>query len=266
MIWLSSLSLSNDSMEGKLIAALFNQIAETDGLAQAHTHRLQGLVSFLEKIIDGLGFCLSEDGDLLSQWRGYAADASGVSIGFSKEYLEKFGENREQAEMGFTLQKVEYDPETQEGLVKPTYMKVKQLIDQGAFKIFGRRSLLDMRNDDEIEKEDGEIKSAFSRLSMTILPLFAELYLLKTWAFREEREWRLISYFLKNGDETCSFRAVSDRIIPFRKFELAASVGNPIVEVILGPKNITPEYVIESFLKQNGFGAVKISRSKATYR
>jgi hypothetical protein len=38
------------------------------------------------------------------------------------------------------------------------------------------------------------------------------------------------------------------------------------VEVILGPRNTTPNYVMESFLKQSGFANVKISRSKASYR
>jgi len=76
-ILLSSLSLSNDSMEGKLVAEILARIAKADGLDQPATRRLQESVSRLEQLFDGLGFCLSEDGDLLSQWRGYAADATG---------------------------------------------------------------------------------------------------------------------------------------------------------------------------------------------
>jgi hypothetical protein len=57
-------------MEGKLVAEILARIAKADGLDQAPTQRLQKLVSGLEQVIDGLGFCLSEDGDLLSQWRG----------------------------------------------------------------------------------------------------------------------------------------------------------------------------------------------------
>lgn len=87
-IWLSSLSLSNDSMEGKLVAEIIGLIAKDDELDQAATERLQESVFRLEQFVDGLGFCLSECGDLLSQWRGYADDATGVSIGFSKNYLE----------------------------------------------------------------------------------------------------------------------------------------------------------------------------------
>jgi hypothetical protein len=264
---LSSLSLSNDSMEGKLVAEILAHIAKADGLDQAATQRLLKSVSGLEQVIDGLGFCLSEDGDLLSQWRGYAADATGVSIGFSKDYLEQFAEASLSPEKsGFTLQRVEYDLAVQESLIKPTYIEIKKLINEGAFKFPGKSSLLDARSDDEVERDNEKIKGAFSRLSMKVLTLFAKLFLLKTSAFREEREWRLISYFVKTGDDRCSFRALNDRIVPFREFDLFESEYGSIVEVILGPKNITPNYVIESFLKQSGFANVKVLRSEATYR
>ncbi len=101
---------------------------------------------------------------------------------------------------------------------------------------------------------------------MRVLLLFEKLFLLKTDAFREEREWRLISYLVKSGNDMCSFRALNDRIVPFREFELLELRNDSVVEVILGPKNTTPNYVMESLLKQSGFPNVKILRSKATYR
>lgn len=265
--WLSSLSMSNDSLEGKLVAEILDRIAKADGLEQAVTHRLQELLSGLEQVIDGLGFCLSENGDLLSQWRGYAADATGVSIGFSKDYLKQLAEvSRGPEKSGFILQRVEYDLEIQESLIKPIYIEIKELINEGALKIPGKRSLLDPRSDDEVKRDDKKIKDEFSRLLIKILTLFPKLFLLKTSAFREEREWRLISYFAKTGDDICSFRALNERIIPFREFELLDLESGSIVEVILGPKNTTPNYVIESFLKQSGFHNVNILRSEASYR
>jgi hypothetical protein len=253
-------------MEGKLVAEILARIAKADGLDQTATQRLQKSVSGLEQVIDGLGFCLSEDGDLLSQWRGYAADATGVSIGFSKDYLEQFAEaSRVPEKPGFTFQRVEYDLEIQESLIKPTYIEIKELINEGALKFPGKRSLLDARSD-EVKRDNEKIKDAFSRLRTTVFPLFAKLFLLKTRAFREEREWRLISYFVKTGDDMCSFRALNDRIVPYREFELIDSGNGSIVEVILGPKNTTPNYVIESFLKKRAFPNVTILRSEATYR
>jgi hypothetical protein len=88
-LWLSSLSLSNDTMEGKLVARAIARLAERDSLESKGFRLLQRIIVLLELAFDGLGFCLSEKDDLLSQWRGYAADATGVSIGFSKEYLKR---------------------------------------------------------------------------------------------------------------------------------------------------------------------------------
>ena len=267
-IRLSSLSLSNDSMEGKLVAEILVRIAEADGLDHATMNLLQESVSRIETLIDGLGFCLSEKGDLLSQWRGYADDATGVSVGFSKDYLERIaaaslGQNKS----GFTLNRVEYDLATQECIIKPTYIEIKNLIAAGAYKFTGRRSLLDSRTDAEIDRMNKDFDLAFRTLSARLfIDLFSKLFLLKTKAFCEEQEWRLISYWGKSVTDVCSFWALNDRIIPFREFELQESESSSIVEVILGPKNTTPTYVIESLLKQSGFPSVNVLCSEASYR
>lgn len=255
-------------MEGRLVANVLARIAESDGLDQVATQRIRESMVSLEQVFDGLGFCLSEERDLLSQWRGYAADASGVAIGFTKEYLDRLADmSRAQSQSGFTLQRVEYEPENQEALVRPTYQKVKASIENGAFKIYGGRGLLDSRSDEEIEEENKKITDAYKQLLMTMLALFSKLFLLKAKAFREECEWRLISHLVNSGEDECSYRPLHDRIVPYRKFPLL-ELDNlaPISEVILGPKNITPTFVIENFLKQSGFVNVRVLRSEATYR
>jgi len=267
-IWLSSLSLSNDSMEGKLVLDIITEIAKNDSLDENSINRLQNSVSLLNKVADGLGFCLSEEMDLLSQWRAYTDDASGVSIGFSKKYLEKLSDHRRRdpEKWGFTLQKVVYEKNKQIDLIKPTYEEIKELINKGAYKISGRRSLLDTRTEEEIEKDDKEFKKAYSNLSIKALCLLSKLYLLKQKAFREEQEWRLISYLVKSGDDDCSFRVSRNIITPYRKFPLLDLDEPSVVRVVLGPKNETPEDVIANFLRQNNFNDVKIVRSEASYR
>jgi len=266
-IWLSSLSLSSDSMEGKLVAGLISEMAKSDSLDEITIQRLQSYVSLLEKVIEGLGFCLSEEGDLLSQWRGYAEDASGVSIGFSKDYLDKLSKaSLNTGVSGFTLQKVEYDRDLQKELIKPTYDKIKELINKGALKMPRMQSLLDLKSQQEIDIENEEIKKEFSALSVTILSLFGSLFLLKTKAFREEREWRLISYLVKSPDDQCLFRPSPDKIIPYRIYPLLDLDEDPIVKIVLGPKNKTPECFIDSFLKQNKFKNVSVIHSDASYR
>jgi hypothetical protein len=254
-------------MEGKLVAQAFTRLAERDSLDPYSVSRLRDAVGILEEIIDGLGFCLSEDGDLLSQWRGYAADATGVSIGFSAEYLNWLSETHKiHNELRFSLQKIEYESSAHESHIEPTYRKIRQFIDAGAFKTPGRRMLLDTRTDDKIKQDNAAIKKAQSQLSLTVLPLFSELFHLKAYAFREEREWRLLSHLVKGGEDHCSHRVVHDRIVPYRKIELAGLERSPITEVILGPKHGTPPRVVEDFLKQNQYAVVRVRGSEASYR
>lgn len=253
-------------MEGKLVTKVIARLAEKDGLNSADIQRLQESVGFLEQVIDGLGFCLSKEGDLLSQWRGYAADATGVAIGFSRQYLDWFAENsRGPGTPGFNLMEVQYDPKAHEEEVTPTYRQIRQWIDAGAFKLPGFRTLLDMRTEEEIEQERKEIQKAHSSLSITVLSLFSKLFLLKSSAFREEQEWRLLSYFL-SGHEMCSYRTLQDRVIPYRSYEFIQHELQPIAEIVLGPKHLTPTNVIEGFLKQCGYDSVRVRRSDATYR
>lgn len=268
-IWLSSLSLSNDTMEGKLVANVIERLAKRDSLDQDAVRGLREVIGFFEEIADGLGFCLSKDGDLLSQWRGYAADATGVAIGFSTEYLKWLSEKSKLgSEPGFTLQEVEYEPSAHELCVEPTYQRAKQFIDAGAFKspTSHGANLLFSRTTQEIEQENTAILNAHSGLFKTTILLLPELFRLKAYAFREEREWRLLSYPAKGGKDNCLHRALHDRIVPYRNVELVELTRNPIAEVILGPKHGTPEKVVADFLRQNHYGDVQVRRSAASYR
>lgn len=266
-IWLTSLSLSSDSMEGQLVKHLLVEMAQKDGLDEEHVKRLQEASANINLFIDGLGFCLSEKKDLLSQWRGYANDAYGVSIGFSKEYIELLADSyRDEQIYSFALAKVIYEPTEQEQAIKPTYEKIKEFIIKGAFKPYSYRTLLLSKSDEEIENENKEIKKRQYSLYMTMLLFIGVLYLLKSKAFQEEFEWRLISLLIKTTDDICSFYPNFDKIKPYRAFKLKGLGINPIEEIVLGPKNITPKYVVESFLKQSGFKDVKVSSSEASYR
>ncbi len=264
---LSSLSLSNDTLEGKLVSKLISQISKDDGMDDLKTQRILTSVSILEEIIDGLGFCLSEEGDLLSQWRGYADDACGVSIGFSKDYLLSLSDYlNEKNDTGFSLQKVEYEKDNQISIVKPAYEKIKKNIERGALKPAIFNTLLAPRSDDEIENEKKKIEDANEQLRSSVVPLFSKLFLLKAKAFKEEKEWRLLSYLLKDGDDGCLYRADGNKLVPYREFKFWPLEKPVVNEIILGPKNITPDYVVKRFMKDNKFEGVDIRRSEASYR
>jgi len=117
-IWLSSLSLANDTMEGRLLSQWIMQHAQEDSASPDGVSRLRHQLDFLETSVEGLAFCVSGEGDLLSQWRGYADDARGFAIGFDGRYLAKWGDN-ENASM--SLEQVTYDLEDQRKLTSTLY-------------------------------------------------------------------------------------------------------------------------------------------------
>lgn len=264
-IWLSALSLSNDSMEGQIVKATIMQLAERDGLSDAVRERLRESLAFSERFFEGLGFCLSEKGELLSQWRGYADDAKGLAIGFDRERLEALAQSTwGKASPGFSLYKVVYDKHQQ--LVEPTYQQLRASIDAGAFKLKGSWSLLEHRTPEQIAEDDRRIEEAHRDLIIKLLQLLPKLYELKTKAFSEEREWRLVSMWLGTQGDPCLFRSAGNRILPYRAFPLGPQDSSIISEVILGPRHQTPPSVIQSFLKQSGYGDVPVRQSDATYR
>jgi hypothetical protein len=243
-IWLSALSLSNDSMEGKISSKIMNDLARENVLPSLEIQLISKIFSRTERIIDGLRFCLSEKGDLLSQWRGYASDATGVSIGFSTSYLKDLMRK----ENNSAPIQVEYDYVKHRELVQPSYARMKKLIDSGGI----------------IESGSPTASSKAEYLDM-VEELAYKSFHLKSKGFEEEREWRLLSLFVKNGKVPCSFRVGQNQIIPYRGYKLSAQ-RNPIIEVWLGPKHVTPKWIIESFLKRSGFDHVHVESSAATYR
>lgn len=61
---------------------------------------------FEDGSIATFALCLSEEGDLLSQWRGYADDGKGICLGLNVEEILKFVGISSVS--GFSLEKVEY--------------------------------------------------------------------------------------------------------------------------------------------------------------
>ncbi|NTU45015.1 MAG: DUF2971 domain-containing protein [Chlorobiaceae bacterium] len=268
-IRLSSLSLSNDSMEGKMVAEALARLAECDKRDQGTISLLQKQFEVYLKDVDGFGFCLSKQRDQLSKWRGYADDATGVAIGFSQEYLEFLREEYSRQKfpfLGFTIAKVIYDPKVHDDQVRPLYQQFKQAIDEGHLLEAKKHSLLRSgSNDSETQRKKSILASiGFSSLMAT----HAFAFVLKSEAFKEEAEWRLLALITRGEIKNLSCGVKSDRLRPFREYELKkfAQVTPVIKEVILGPKHRTPISVVEDFLRCNGFGYVQVSCSAAPYQ
>lgn len=251
-------------MEGRWVYKIFSDICDQNKLEMHHKSRVLGLLGTLGDFYEGLGFCLSEHGDALSQWRGYAQNAEGFSVGFSKEGLQALSAlSHGSGKPSLSLNKVNYDIHTQQKELEPTYHEIKKLIDQGAFRV---PTLLTIEESEEKRKKAAaEQKEALNNIYLHILFMFPKLFQQKNPAFSEEKEWRIVSPYIKNTDDDIEFRAAGYRITPYRIFEFQSENGI-IDEVILGPKNQTPIDIIQAALKKFGYKSVTVRKSEATYR
>jgi len=120
--------------------------------------------------------------------------------------------------------------------------------------------------DQELKENVMDLKEVNAQLYQELLSFFPMLFLLKSYAFREECEHRLLSHLVIDGEDDCSHRVVDNRIVPYRKVEFAELDCGPIAEIILGPKHGTPPKIVENFMKLNHYGRVKVTRSEASYR
>jgi hypothetical protein len=109
-LWASEFTLSNDLLEGKWIDKTIEHLCDGKNIPKNQRERILSHVNGLRTTLGAVGFCLSEESDLLSQWRGYADDGRGVSVGLRREYLELLVEQQQSQYDGFTtsLGKVEY--------------------------------------------------------------------------------------------------------------------------------------------------------------
>ena len=265
-IWLSSLSLANDTMEGRLIAQTFERLFAQSRIGAEEIEQIRNAIKSTGEICDGLGFCLSEEPGLLSQWRGYADNAQGFSIGFSEEYLRELEKIKVENESGFRLHRVLYKQDEHDKALKPTYDGIKALVDSGRLKRPRFGGLLDASTEEEKKERHDKYMAALQELWLKMFSTVSSAFLLKGAAFAEEAEWRLVSLHFKNVSDSVSYRAVENRLIPYRKISLRLMDIKSITEVYVGPKNITPINVVEEFLAQNGFADVAVRRSVATYR
>jgi hypothetical protein len=263
-IWLSSLSLSNDTMEGRILRKTLIQMLANGKAGEEEIGHIESSLDFVENFFDGLGFCLSAEPDLLSQWRGYADDGQGFSIGFSKYYLEKMCKAKDEGDFTFFLSKVLYEPSEHEQELIALYRIIKEQIDSGKLKM---PPVGGFRRPNEYEKLMKEYVDSISTVTKTIIGhTYKNIYRMKGKAFSEEKEWRLFTLLMKENDDLSFVRSGINRLVPYKKVILK-ELDIPIInKIYIGPRNITPGWAIRKFLTQSGFNDVSIEKAAATYR
>lgn len=226
-LWLSALRFCNDKgeieygayrLEEELLSLAARSRELEDVASQALWTYLAETVGQVVKVDSTQAFSVSfcEDGDLLSQWRGYGG-GGGFSIGFGRLALEILADMS-----GLLFGRCCYTAESQEVLVS-------EVVSAG-------RDFINCSKD--VENWKGDLDSldaldAFRSRVWELIPFF------KDPAFSEEREWRLVAPAsrLRSNDIRFFFRG--GVAVPYWEFPLrvdsAHNVWEPLLKVVVGP-------------------------------
>lgn len=218
--------------------------------------------------------CLSEEPDLLSQWRGYATDGYGVSVGFDTDLFRKFYNPSFSSLLNF--QKVIYDRETQEKEIEPET------------KAYIQRIFQEVKTRQGVAEKDVEWPLFFELFPMSFSMLFKSMYL-KNGSFSEEKEWRLFASFfninsiseLEKQMKSMGLMSLfsdlgtmvkSDKLLFYFDLMLDKDLHenakpDSLKKVYLGPKCKLIERDVRLLLENYGWdiSSLEVIKSKATY-
>lgn len=250
--WLSDIFKMNDSSEFHWARDLFINVLQENKNNFDPKFRIYIIAKVFNADNNALPLigCMSLDGDLLSQWRAYADDGAGFSIGFSSNLILEG--------LGVNFEKVEYNRRKQYKTI--LYFLVK------AHKIWEREN-------QNFEKIDF-ISTGFS----------IDLNYLKNSAFSEEKEARIVRLVVKDSkkneyiDVGGNSQLQVIRPLEVKKrirngedilyIELPLEIPNQqiIKEIILGPKCSIDIDKLKSKLQSLNKNNIKIHKSKISYR
>lgn len=272
---LSALSAANDSLEGRVFSRTFRRLAQQSKLPAAVCDVASIVVEGYAGHTDGFAFCLSENGDLLSQWRAYAEDGSGMALGFKKKALSKDFGDLAFGSRFWELVKVSYGDDR---LTKDAQALVERL----TLEFGDKGDFVQLRSDVTREEalsligdREANIEGIFSvsrnedyRTAEKFLEILAKLplniYSAKTDSFREECEWRLTRYRHRASHPEIKFASDQMRIKPFIECPIAEPVKMAIDCLVLGPRNQSDIDWVRVFLVRCGMPHVTVSRSTIT--
>lgn len=195
--------------------------------------------------------CFCKRGDLLSQWRGYAAEGAGYAIGFSWNALSELSVFQPQPPQSSLLA-------GQDGHAQPRRSATWH-IDQA-----------DVEYEDEAQLQ-ARAEAILDRFMSDTEPDYAsvvrELAAVKNPAFAEELERRIIAVFPDSDVPDLQFRSGRFGVVPYVEVPLPKKA---IREVVIGP-SLPPEAetaltdALRVYLGPQGAG-VEVTRSSAPYR
>jgi hypothetical protein len=211
----------------------------------------------VSKTMDVFVSCFCEQGDLLSQWRGYAQAGEGYSIGVDGDRLGEIGGG-----LNFFFGNVVYDREVQEEIIQ---------------YILG--SCVDGVNELTAGLPDAKASSLVDEFCHIFRrALWYPLVTFKDATFAEENEWRAIEIMSRSETEKrVRFRPGASRLIPYIEVDFSnlkpvapyQQTGKiPIREVFHGP-TLNPDLSVRALqllLVKNGYADAAVKGSRIPLR
>jgi|UPI00066E958D hypothetical protein len=223
-----------------------------DSLGQEFLDRVDAVISGSGFAALPLASCFSTNGDTLSQWRAYASDGLGFSIGFDARRILGLPANP---------LAVSYSEEQQVFEIAQ-YVKVAHLVMQkepeNDIKLFELAFRLAM----DLSSYKNPAFAEESEVRLVHLARYEEsangrkLIDFQGTAFGEEYAPQPIKFFMKQGSP-----------VAYIDLDFIGPDGeNPIRSVIVGPKNQSLTTSISVMLETLGLPGVDVVKSKASYR
>jgi hypothetical protein len=211
-LWATKIQYMNDATEFGLALAMARKeldsmvASSASPMQKAACVRLKESLSGLEDI-NIFAVCFCENGDLLSQWRGYSGSSHGYSIAFDSESLMHIASTKD-----FSLGRCIYDTDVQLTIIREAILHC-------------------VRN--EIDFSSTARRWGFHGPLADILFRCGGFF--KDPSFKEEQEWRLISSTVMYYDQQIGFRIGNSVIVPYYRMPILNEGVLPIKHVIVGP-------------------------------
>ncbi len=223
--------------------------------------------------------CFCEEGDVLSQWRGYADAGKGGAIGFSVDELKKYCNSSGDI---MKLAKVNYISK------KELFLIIREKAQEVLLELQKELKWLDEKNLTDIDNEEYEFLIQMRMLRIISRVLVSSLEY-KYDSFSEEKEWRIYfkdvitknpEWLFENQDEQVmqydriisklkdkiEFNVTDDDLIPYYPIDLFDLSAAPIKEVILGPKNIILKKDFELYTRKYKMKNIVLKFSRISFR
>lgn len=254
-LWISSAGNLNDYTEINYVRNFFLDSLHSKRNA-SNNYVVDDFINCFKNSFPQPYICsFSKNKDLLSQWRAYAGDGCGVSIGFN---TEAFGFSDIAPILGLSdIHSI--------GINEVSYEDVDVI-----------REFADRMSDAVIALSTLDDPHRWMANNNLTSEIRTKCLFTKNKFFEEEQEVRIVHLPFVTGNEQGGFnfvhsiskprqRVAGNRITSYFEYDFSEK-NNPIFDVVLGPKCEINNYEIEMLLASNGYLKIPVYRSGASYR